>query len=55
MAENIAPPTGLLTIAQAADKLGVRPWDVMRLIESGRMPTVTLVPAAALPHSREAK
>ena len=50
-----APPTGLLTISQAADRLGVKPWDVMRLIEAGDMPAVTLVPAAALPISREAK
>lgn len=43
-----APPSGLLTIAQAADNLGVKPWDVVRLIEAGDLPTVTLVPAAHL-------
>lgn len=56
MADNTtAPPTGLLTIAQAADRLGVKPWDVVRLVESGAIAAVTLVPAAALPNSREAQ
>ena len=42
-------PTGdYLTIADAADNLGVKPWDVVRLIEAGRLATVTLIPAQAL-------
>lgn len=46
------PPTGLLTIAQTADKLGVKPWDVVRLIETGQVPTVTLIPADQLAGAR---
>ena len=50
-----APPSGYLTIADAADKLAVKPWEVVRLIEAGRVPTVTLIPADALPATRETK
>lgn len=52
---DAAPPTGFLTIAQAADQLGVKPWAVVRLIEAGSIESVTLVPASALPSTRETK
>lgn len=32
-----------LTVADAAELLGVPPWDVMRLIENGSLPTLTLI------------
>lgn len=42
-------PTGdYLTIAEAADTLGVKPWEVVRLIESDRLTSVTVIPAASL-------
>lgn len=44
----IAPPTGRITIAQAADQLGVKPWEVVRLIESGRLDSLVYVSAASL-------
>ena len=49
------PPAGLLSIADAADRMGVKPWDVVRLIEAGSLPSVTLVPVASLPATRETK
>lgn len=47
-APAIAPPTGRFTIAQAADHLGVKPWEVVRLIESGRLDSLVYVSAASL-------
>lgn len=44
-----APPAPThLTIAETADSLGVKPWEVVRLIESGRLDAVMYVPAAAV-------
>lgn len=48
MAAGEAPPAGLLTIAEAADRFGVTPWDVVRLIEAERVETVTLVSVDSL-------
>ena len=48
-----APPTGLLTVAEAADRLGVSPWEVMRLTESGRLPCVVYVPSQAVAEHQE--
>lgn len=54
-APSAPPPAGFLTIADAADQLGAKPWDVVRLIESGQLATVTLIPVTALPNTREIK
>lgn len=48
MPTSTTPPTGLLTIAEAADKLGIKPWDVVRLTETGRLDAAIYVPASAL-------
>lgn len=40
---------GFITIAEAATTLGVKPFEVVRLIEAGQVRTVTLVEAASLP------
>lgn len=55
MTALLESPTQYLTIADAADRIGAKPWDVVRLIESGELPTVTLVPVDALPATRETK
>lgn len=47
-------PTGYLSIQDAADKLGISPWDVMELIEDQRIESVTLVDAASLTRYQEA-
>lgn len=43
-----APPVGMLTVSEAAEHLGVAPWEVVRLTESGRLPCVVYVPAQAV-------
>lgn len=55
MPTSEAPPAGLLTIAETADKLGVSPWEVVRLTESGRLPCVVYVPAQAVAEYQETK
>ena len=39
---------GHLTIAEAARDLDVKPWEVVRLIETGELAAVRLVPQDAL-------
>jgi hypothetical protein len=39
----------LITIAEAADRLGVKPGDVWQLISTGEVRTVQLVDATSLP------
>lgn len=41
-------PAGYLTIADAADKLSVTPWEVLNLTERGDLEAVTLVDADSL-------
>lgn len=49
-------PAGYLSINEAADELGVKPWEVVRLTESGQVDSVTLVKAASLrDYAREQK
>lgn len=44
-----APPAVThLTITETADQLGVKPWEVVRLIESDQLHSVTYIPATAL-------
>lgn len=42
------PAGDYLTIAQTADTLGVKPWEVVRLIEAGELTSATVIPATAL-------
>lgn len=43
---------GYITITQAAEALGVKPYEVVRLIDAGQIKTVTLVEAASLPEEK---
>lgn len=45
---TFAPP-GYVSINEAAARLGVKPWDIVRLIEADQINTVTLVEVASLP------
>jgi hypothetical protein len=47
-------PDGYLSINQAADELGMSPWDVSRLVEEQQIASVTLVEAASLRTFKEA-
>ena len=47
------PPAGLLTIADAADTLGLAPWDVVRLLNQGDLESVELVTADSLATYRQ--
>lgn len=42
----------LITIDEAAERLGSKPFDVIRLIDAGQVATVTLVDSASLPDAR---
>lgn len=37
-----------VSISEAATRLGVKPWDVVRLIETGRLETTQLVAVTSL-------
>lgn len=54
MGQPSSPAGDYLTIADAADKLGVKPWEVVRLIENDQLTSVTVVPAASLRTYQEA-
>ena len=41
--------SGYITIAEAAEVIGVKPFEIVRLIDAGQVRTVTLVEAASLP------
>lgn len=41
-------PAGFVSIADAAALIGVKPWDVVRLIESGRVKSIQLVEVSSL-------
>jgi hypothetical protein len=38
----------LISISEAAERLGVKPWEVVRLIEAGQLKRVVLVVADSL-------
>ena len=40
--------TEYLSVTEAAEKLGVKPWEVIRLTEAGRIDSVVLVNAESL-------
>lgn len=44
---------GYMTVAEAAGQLGVKPWDVMRLIQVGEIQSVVLVEVASLEALKE--
>lgn len=50
MTDTPTPPTpaGFVSIADAADILGRKPWDVVRLIESEQVRAVQLVDLSSL-------
>lgn len=50
---NPSPPSGYLTIADAADTLGVKPWDVVRLIAADQLRAVQLVDSESLRRHQE--
>lgn len=50
---DTAPVTGLLTIDATADALGVKPWDVVRLLNAGVIESVELVKADSLNRYRQ--
>lgn len=47
----IAP--GFVTVAEAADELGIKPWDVIRLIQTGDLESLVLVQTASLRAAKE--
>lgn len=44
-----------ISVAEAAQRLGVKPWDVMRLIESGALVARVVVDPASLDAFKEAQ
>ena len=53
MTAQPAPPTGYVTLADAADMLGVKPWDVVRLIADDRLAAVQLVDIESIRRHQE--
>ena len=45
--------TDYITVTDAADRLGVKPWDVMRLVETGVVQSLVLIDAASLEAVKE--
>lgn len=43
----------LISISEAADRLGTKPWSVVRLIDAGLVRQVVLVDADSLPDTQE--
>lgn len=48
MERNTSSQTGFVSINEAAAFLGVKPWEVRRLIEADQLDTRTLVSVASL-------
>lgn len=48
------PPSGYVSITDAAQTLGVKPWDVVRLIDAQRVESIQLVSVESLTAFREA-
>jgi len=46
--ESTVPYSGYVSINEAADHLGVKPWEVRRLIEAEQLRTVVLVEKSSL-------
>lgn len=45
--------TDYITVTAAADRLGVKPWDVMRLVETGVVQALVLIDVASLEAVKE--
>lgn len=45
-------PARYVSIADAADILGAKPWDVVRLIEADKVRSIQLVDVESLRHQR---
>lgn len=48
------PPSGYVSIAEAAEIIGSKPWDVVRLIEAEKVSSIQLVSVESLHAFREA-
>lgn len=53
MGPSAPTPAGFITVQQAADALGVAPYDVMRLIRTGDIQALVLVQTDALEAAKE--
>lgn len=49
----LPPPTGYVSISEAARIIGAKPWDVVRLIESELVEAVQLVELESLRRHQE--
>lgn len=38
----------IITIAEAANRLGRKPWEVVRMIDAGHLPTTVMVDEASV-------
>lgn len=43
MGPSAPTPQGFVTVNQAAELLGVKPWDVRRLVEEGAVQSLVLI------------
>jgi excisionase family DNA binding protein len=46
-------PAGYLTVAEAAERLGVKPWDVMRMVQTGDLQSLVLIESASVEAPKE--
>lgn len=44
---------GFITVNDAANRLGVKPWDVRRMVDDGEVRSLLLVELASLPNTQE--
>jgi len=45
---DVSPPTSYMSVNEAAAYLGVKPWDVVRLVQTNQVDSITLVDASSL-------
>lgn len=45
----------LISISEAAQQLGAKPWEVQRLIDAGRLPAVVLIDTTSLREFQESQ
>lgn len=48
MGPSAPTQSGHLTVSEAAERLGVKPWDVMRMVQTGDLKSLVLIEAASL-------
>lgn len=51
--DSTVRPTGLISVNAAADYLGVKPWDVIELVERNAVDSVILVDSGSLERLKE--